>query len=57
MISINHHKSVFFYLLLILPFALITGPLIPEIIINIINIFFLLDYLKKKKSLIRPTKK
>ena len=57
MISINHHKSVFFYLLLILPFALITGPLIPEIIINIINIFFLLNFLKKKKIIDKTNKK
>ena len=57
MISINHHKSLCFYLLLILPISLITGPLIPEIIINIINIFFLFDFFNKNKIVKSADKK
>jgi O-antigen ligase len=46
--SSDINKSISFYLLLILPVALITGPLIPELIINLICVFYLTDLFKKK---------
>ena len=50
----NYFKRDFFlnlssYLLCLMPLALITGPLIPEIFILVISITFIYFIIKKKK--------
>ena len=42
-------EKFLFYLLLILPFSLITGPFLPDLIISISSIVFLLILFNKRE--------
>lgn len=46
----QHHISFFSFLIVLLPIALITGPALPDIIISLIGIYFLIISLLKKLS-------
>ena len=41
-------NNISIFLLLIFPALLVTGPLLAEISMNLINIFFYIKFLKKK---------